>query len=106
MSSFSPGDIVVKTPNPTNPTIYNLTASLAATEYNHVVAAGTLYFKISARGLSTLKLSFTSGQSGTVYVTIPSGSKWCSPNLSGTASLTIYFQTTKSNEVVEVEEWT
>lgn len=87
----------------TSPTIYNVNVLTANTEVSQALSSGTKMFTIRARGNSTIKLAFTSGNSGTLYVTIPAGANYSVSNLN--LSATLYFQTSKSNEVVEIIEW-
>lgn len=87
----------------TSPKIYNKAITLAATEESQVLTNGTKRFTIRVRGYSSLKLAFVSGESGTNYITIPRGCSMTSDWLD--VSDTLYFQTDKANQVVEILEW-
>lgn len=89
----------------TSPTIANETAALANTEYSYAFPANTRKFSIKARGNAKIKLAFTSGQSGTDFITIFPGSKYEEIELKITG-VTAYFQTNKVGEVVEILSWT
>lgn len=87
------------------PTIYNLTLTSANTEYSQALSAKTKKVLIRERsGGSDIKLAYTSGESGTNYITIPaSTSKWLdSVYLRGR---TLYMQCADAGKVVEIEEW-
>lgn len=89
--------------NPTTPTIYNVSALVAGTEYSQVLTSSTKMFTIRVRGLANLKLAYISGESGTKYITIPRGTSRSvgEVNFSGT----LYFQTDQPSQIVEIEEW-
>lgn len=89
-----------------NPIIYNVTLTNAGTEYSQTLPANTRKVLIRVRsGASDLKLAYTSGESGTKYITIPAGS---SKYLEGIyiKGETLYFQSPTASEVVEIEAWT
>lgn len=86
------------------PTIYNVSAPLAGTEYSQILSDDTKQFTIRARGLSQIQLSFVSGDSGLVFLTIPPGCNYSSGDLQ-LITKTIYFQTSKPAETVEIIEW-
>lgn len=87
-----------------NPVVYNVSVTLANTEYSQVLTGGTKAFTIKNRESGPLKLSFSNGESGTVYVTIP---PYCSLEQDGlNFSGSLYFQSTKPNQLVEIIEWT
>lgn len=85
------------------PTIYNVSVPLAATEVSQALSAGVKRFTIKVRGNSTLQLAFTSGQSGTNYISIPFGCTYTEDGLN--FSGTLYFQTVKASQTVEILEW-
>lgn len=87
----------------TTPKIYNVAVATANTETSQTLSVGIKKFTIFVRGLATLKLSFTSGQSGTNYITVPAGSAYHADELK--FSGTLYFQTTKDTQTVEITEW-
>jgi hypothetical protein len=85
------------------PIIYNVSVPLADTEVSQALSSGTKKFTIRVRGQSSLKLSFESGQSGITYIYIPAGCTFSEESLNFSGSL--YFQTTKPSQVVEILEW-
>lgn len=87
------------------PTIANTTMTVANTEYSYAVPANTKKVLIKERsGSSAVKLAYTSGQSGTTYITIPAGS---TKYLEGAwlTGITLYFQCADAGKVIETEIW-
>lgn len=58
---------------------------------------------IRVRGVSSLKLAYVSGQSGSNYITVSPGAVYTAEGLNFTG--TLYFQTTKPSQTVEILEW-
>lgn len=88
---------------PTTPVIYNVTMILADTEYSKALPANARRFLIKCRTLYDIKLCFTSGQSGTTYLTVPAGMSY--EGLIQPASLTVYFQCATADQVAEIIVW-
>lgn len=88
----------------TNPTIYNVPATLANTEYSQALTAGTKMYTIRVRGLANMQLAYTSGQTNINFIKIPRGTtRSVGPlNFSGT----LYFELDQPGQVVEIEQWT
>jgi len=86
------------------PTITNKALPTAGAEVTHALQAGVKKIEFQARGDSTIKFSFVSGQSGTNYFTLHKGSGYAIDGLklSGT---TLYVQANKNNEILEILEW-
>jgi hypothetical protein len=91
-------------PDPTSPTIANVAIALPNTEISYALPANTRRFLMKARSNSKLKLSFILGDSGVAYLTIPMGGFFAETGI-GAAALTLYFQSSKAPEVVEVLSW-
>ena len=85
------------------PTIYNISVPLAATEVSQALSIGVKKFVIKVRGMANLQLAFDPGQSGVDYISIPSGTNFSEDQIM--FSGTLYFQTNKPNQVVEILEW-
>jgi len=85
------------------PTIYNVTATLAGTEYSQALTASTKQITVRVRGSATLKVAFDLGDTATNYITIPSGCTYNDSNLN--FSGTIYFASSKAAQIVEILEW-
>lgn len=89
---------------PSTPTIYNVTTSATpGTEASQVLTSGTKQLTIRVRGNSNLQISFSVGQSGTNFITIPARASYTITDIN--FSGTIYFQADKPSQVVEVLEW-
>lgn len=101
--SFTSGIVRPELQQATTPTVYNVTAVLANTEYTQALSSDVKSFTIRCRGNSELKLAFSVGQSGVTYLTVPKGTNYSQDNLSFVGSL--YFQTSKPNEIIEILEW-
>lgn len=87
-----------------SPTVYNVSISIANTETILVLSDNTKSFLIRVRGnTSTLKLAFNPTESATNFITVEAGANYVAEgvNFSGT----LYFQTTKPSQIVEILEW-
>jgi hypothetical protein len=89
----------------TTPIITNLSVPLANTEVSHSIAAGTKKISFKCRGLARIQFSFTSGQSGSNYISLEPGAIYAESGLN-LSSLTLYLQTSKASQTVEILEWT
>jgi hypothetical protein len=85
------------------PTLYNITCTVANTEYSRAILADTKKFTIKARG-GSLKVCFTSGQSGTTYILLTDGQGWSEDNLRLTGK-TFYFQSPTAGAIAEIIGW-
>jgi hypothetical protein len=97
------GSINVNVGAVTNPAIVNFNIPMPNTEYNYTLPANTKRFLIKCRNNGILKLSYVSGQSGTLYLTIPAGSSYREEGIS--SALTLFFQSSKGSEVLEIVSW-
>lgn len=86
-------------------TIANPVATLASTEYSYSLPASTKVLKVRARGDALLQISFTSGQTNTVFLSIYPGDTYESPVFPLDFSTTLYFRSSKALEVLEIESW-
>lgn len=86
-----------------SPKVYNVVVPLANTEVAQLLTTSTKSFVIRVRGVATLKLAFVLGDSGTTYLTIPPNCSYSVEGLNFVGSL--YFQTNKVAQVVEILEW-
>lgn len=87
---------------PQTPGIVNIQANNANTEYSYTLPSDTKKFLIQAR-LGKLRLAFNSGGSNTTYITINYGCSYIVENIK--TSATLYFQSNKANDVVEINTW-
>lgn len=85
------------------PTIYNVSAPLADTEYSQILNPATKAFMIKVRGTALLKVAFASGQSAITYLTVDNNCTLVQEALNFSGAL--YFQTNKPSQVIEILEW-
>ena len=76
----------------------------AVTEYSQALPANTRKFLVRCRGAYTIHVCFTSGESGTKYVTVPSGQTYWEDQINA-VSLTLYVQCTTAAQVCEIIAW-
>ena len=86
------------------PKIYNVSIPTANTEVSQLLSSDVKQFTIKVRGSARLQLAFNSGESGTTFITVPTNANYTASalNFSGT----LYFQTNKDTQIVEILEWT
>lgn len=85
---------------PTTTVIYNKAVPLANTEVSHILPAGVKKFSLRSRLRGTIKLAYTSGDSGILFFTIVPGTTYVDQNLY--SSLTIYMQSNKAGDTIEI----
>ena len=89
---------------PSTPTIYNVTTpGTANTETSQILTSGTKQFTIRVRGNANLQFAFVATESGTNYITVPARASYTVTDIN--FSGTIYFQTDKASQDVEIMEW-
>lgn len=81
------------------PVIYNVTVGLANTEFSQALPGNCKEFFLKARGNAKIQVSYTSGDSGLNFITVPPGAVFNDENFY--VSQTIYFQTNKP-DVIEI----
>jgi len=84
------------------PTIKNITAVLANTEYSQAIPNNSKKFRIKARNNAKLQLYFASAAAD--IITILPGNSYLEDKLT-TNNLTLYFKSSKAGEVVEIVSW-
>jgi hypothetical protein len=87
----------------TNPTVYNITMTLAGTEYSQALPAGTKKYTVKCRTAVAVNLCFTNNQSGATYITIPANADYFEDLINFTG--TLYFQCAVPATVLEVIAW-
>ncbi len=87
-----------------NPTITNVTLAFADTESAIALPANTKRFILQARGNSQLQVAYAVGQSGINYWTVYPGGSMIEEDINRPAT-TIYVQSSKAGEVIEVKSW-
>jgi hypothetical protein len=91
--------------NVQTPTIDNVSAPVAGTEYSYALPASTKRFMLQNRGIGKIQLSYNAGDTGTNYLTVTPGNSLSEENIDPTASITLYFQTDKASQIIEVVSW-
>lgn len=105
-SGGAPPGVSTDTNTVTVPTIVSVSLPTAATEVSYVLPAGTKTFLLKTETLNArLQLSYTSGQSGTLYLTIPYSANYTVSGLDAGASITLYVQSNKASTAVEIVSW-
>jgi len=86
------------------PSVVNVAMATKNTEYSYAIPTGVskILIKLRDSGVA-LKLAYTSGASGTTYLTVPAATAKSIDNIKG--GITIYFQADTDSQVLEVEIW-
>lgn len=88
------------------PTIFNKTMTDAATEYSQALPTRCRKCLVKERsGASLVQLAYNSGESGTLYITIPAGSGGKYVEVAELGVRTLYFQCPDANKILEIECW-
>lgn len=98
------GSINVNVSPTTTPNIANVVTLLANTEYQHSFPANTKKFIVQCRGSAKLKLAFVVGNTNTNYITLFPGNSYKEEALN-VSGLSVYFQSSKAGETVEILSW-
>lgn len=98
------GNISISNLKVTTPDIINLSMPISGTEYTASLPANTARFFLRSRTDSILQLSYTSGETGTKYLTIYPGETYVEERIDK-VSLDLYLQSSKSAETVEIVSW-
>jgi len=100
------GSINVKTVDSSVPVIANVSAAVAGTEYSYTFPAGTREFRLRPRGQhSRIQYAYAMGASGATFMGVAPGVTLVQKDLLLLVPLTIYFQTNKDNQIIEIEHW-
>lgn len=96
-------NVVDATSSVKTPDVQNITLAAAATEYSFTIVEGTKRFHIKNRNTGVLLISYSSNN-GSNYFSLHAGSVY-SEDVSLEDDLTVYIQSTKGSQVVEVITW-
>lgn len=99
---------------PRNPTITNVTMTLADTEYSHQLAQYSNKFLIHTRDESAFRIAFESGHVATPtepYFTILANSRYWEDEIDvyiadADWDGTLYFASDSASKIIEIIEWT
>lgn len=98
-------------PTAATPTIQNITVPTADTEQSVAIPAGSKGFRAKLRSQNNnppgrLQIAFQAGQSNIAYLTVSPGAWYIPPaELDTNAGLTMYFRSSKDQQVLEIESW-
>ena len=87
------------------PTITVVSMPLAATEYSYVLPANCRQFQVKTRSGAVAQIAYSSGQSGTNYITIPRFCFYAESDLKLVSSVTLYFQSPLASQELEILAW-
>lgn len=88
------------------PTIANVSATLANTEYSYALPNNTKRFLIRVReGKAKLQLAYNNGDSGSNYITLELGTSLVEDSVIMDTGMTLYFQVNKYNQIIEILSW-
>jgi hypothetical protein len=101
------GSINVNTASPRRiPKVFNIPVTSANTEENFAFPLGTNKFAIRSRdSKAKIKVAYEAGKSGTEYWTVNRGSIYEEFDMDLSDGVTVYFQTSTANTVVEILVW-
>lgn len=89
----------------TTPTIANVAIPTANTEVFYILPSGSKRFAIQNRNDGIIKLAYAAGTSGSVYYTVWPGDEFAEDNIQYAATITIYMQSPKAVQTVEIRSW-
>ena len=88
------------------PFIYNVTCTLVNTEYSQALPVRASKIQVQSRNNNDIKLSFTSGLSGTTYFTVKGGMTYFDTEImKSDGAMTLYFQSATAGEICEILAW-
>ena len=96
---------ILNTPTVTTPIITNITYGTINSEQSHLFNTNTKRFLVRVRGSAKMNISFTSGQTGSNYITLHSGNIYTENDIITGGTLRLYFQANNTG-TVEILEWT
>ncbi len=93
----------------TTPAIYNVTCTLADTEYSQALPSNCGFFEFQARTEAVIRFAFVTGKVATPtvpYITLKAGDYYYGPMTDqGPNPLTIYIASPTAGTVVEILAW-
>lgn len=84
----------------TQVTIYNVTTTLADTEYSQSLPSDTKGFLLRSRNLATTKIAYASGGTGSDYLTVLPGNVYEDKYFY--SSQTLYFRSSVAGAIIEI----
>ena len=96
---------VINTTGADTPDIDNVSLPSAGTEYSYNIVSGTKKLSIRSRLKGKIQFAFMNGDSTTTFYTLNPGSTMTLDNLSLSTTRTIYVNSTKNADVLEIFYW-
>lgn len=88
------------------PYIYNVTCTLADTEYSQALPIRTSKIQVQSRNNNDIKLAFVSGESGSKYFTVKGGMTYFDAEImKSDGAMVLYFQSATAGEICEILAW-
>jgi len=88
------------------PTVSTVSLATAGTEYSFVLPINCREYRLKFRNSdATLQLSFVAGASGTTFLTVPRYCEYGDSDMKLTSTVTLYFQSNKNSQVLEILTW-
>jgi len=88
------------------PFIYNVTCTLANTEYFQALPVRTSRVQVQSRNNNDIKVAFVSGESGSNYFTVKGGMTYFDAEImKSDGYMTLYFQSNVAGEIAEILAW-
>lgn len=87
------------------PTILNVFTSATAGQETNFGLTNIQRYQLTNRGTVNVQVSFTAGQSGTVYFVIPPGATYEEPDFIVPIGVTFYVQASLPSQRIEVVGW-
>lgn len=88
-----------------SPTIINLSLPTAGTEYSQLIPLSVKKFMLRSRLSGRLQVAYISGQTNTTFLTISPGCTYTEEGLAATSPLTLYVNSSKPSDVLELILW-
>lgn len=88
------------------PLIDQVNMASAGTEYSYLLPDNCKQFMIKLQGDANLQVAYLSGDSGIKFITVPRFCFLSESDLGLSAATTLYFQSNKASQVLEIISWT
>ena len=87
------------------PAIANVAMAVSGSEYSFALPLGTKKITIRSRAKGRLQIAWVAATTGTTYLTVQPGTSYTIDNIDVNAALTLYMQSTKNTDTLEVLYW-
>lgn len=97
----SPDILTVKVP-----AVTNLSMPTAGTEYSFALPANSKRILFKSRNYGKLRFAFISGDSVSTYISIAPGAVFTEVNVNPVNTITLYVNSSVTNDILEILTWT